>query len=949
MPSRPRPFCFRGSPGMSRVATGLVGLLTLAGAFTAAGLGTASSAEAAAEPTFSQITLAKGADEVGEPMTLAVLPDRTVLHTSRDGVVRLTDAAGNTRIAGTVPVYYSDEEGMQGIAIDPGFATNRFVYLYYAPPLSTPDYPAPGTGNESSWAPFQGVNRLSRFVLKTDGTLDLTSEVAVLDVAADRGICCHVGGDIDFDAAGNLYLSTGDDTEPFNSDGYTPIDERPNRNPAQDAQRSSANTNDLRGKVLRIKVEADGSYTIPTGNLFPPGTADTRPEIYAMGFRNPVRMSVDKQTGIVYLGDYGPDASAASDERGPGGQVEFNRITGPGNFGWPYCIGDNEAYNDYTFPDGPSGPKFNCSNPVNDSLRNTGLTTLPPAQPAWIWYDGGSIPEFGNGGESPMGGPVYRYDAANPSDVKFPESYDGDYFAGELGRSWIKTIEVTANGGRGTITDFPWEGTQVMDMAFGPDGALYVLDYGTSYGGDENSALYRIDYVTGNRAPTAVASATPTSGTLPLTVQFTGDSSSDPDGDTLTYAWDFDGDNDTDSTQANPSHTYTTAGTYAATLTVTDPGGKSGTDDITVNPGNTAPIVTITAPADGSVFSFGDAVPFAVTVTDPEDGAVNCNNVTFTYVLGHDQHGHPVSSRTGCSGTIQTSADGEHDADANLFGIWRATYTDTGGLSTTVQTRTQPATRQAEHHTGSSGITVFTKSAAHGSKAVGDINNGDWISFSPYNLVGVTGFSARVSSGGSGGTLEFRSGSPTGTLVGSAAVTYTGSWESFVDVTGSITDPGGTHDLYLVFKGGNGALFDVDDFTLTTSAVTNLTPSSTATASSTENSTNVAANAIDGNTSTRWASQASDPQQITVDLGEAHTLTRIKLVWEAAFGKDYTIETSTYGTTWATAHTTTGGDGGIDDITLTDPAENTRYVRVAGTARGTVYGYSLWEMEAYGI
>ncbi|MFC7649201.1 PQQ-dependent sugar dehydrogenase [Streptosporangium lutulentum] len=250
------------------------------------------------DPTkFQQVTLAKGVAEVGEPMSMAVLPDRSVLHTARDGTVRITDAAGNTKVSGKLSVYFNDEEGMQGVGVDPGFASNRFVYLYYAPPLSTPPNNAPLDGTAADFARFDGVNRLSRFRLNTDGTLDLASEKAVLDVKTSRGFCCHVGGDIDFDAAGNLYLTTGDDSEPGFNDGYAPLDDRATRNPALDAQRGAANTNDLRGKVLRIKVNADGSYSIPASNMFPPGTANTRPEIYAMGFRNPFRMSVDKATG----------------------------------------------------------------------------------------------------------------------------------------------------------------------------------------------------------------------------------------------------------------------------------------------------------------------------------------------------------------------------------------------------------------------------------------------------------------------------------------------------------------------------------------------------------------------------------------------------------------------------------------------------------------------------
>ena len=175
-----------------------------------------------------------------------------------------TDANGTTSVSGRLAVYTHDEEGLQGVGVDPGFATNRHIYLFYAPPLNTPGGDAPATGSDfSAW---KGVNRLARFTLNADYTLNLGSQVTVLEVATDRGMCCHVGGDIDFDAAGNLYLSTGDDSNPFDSGGYTPIDERTNRNPTYDAQRSAGNTNDLRGKVLRIKVK-DGDIAPAEANI----------------------------------------------------------------------------------------------------------------------------------------------------------------------------------------------------------------------------------------------------------------------------------------------------------------------------------------------------------------------------------------------------------------------------------------------------------------------------------------------------------------------------------------------------------------------------------------------------------------------------------------------------------------------------------------------------------
>ncbi|GAA3139350.1 PQQ-dependent sugar dehydrogenase [Streptomyces rectiviolaceus] len=782
----------------------------------------AASGKAAAAEDFQQVTLAKGETETGEPMTLTVLPDRSVLHTSRDGTLRLTDAAGNTKIAGKIPVYSHDEEGLQGVGLDPKFSENRAIYLYYAPPLDTPAGDAPETGTAEDFKKFDGVNRLSRFVLKADGTLDNASEKKVLDVPASRGICCHVGGDIDFDKDGNLYLSTGDDSNPFASDGFTPIDERADRNPAFDARRSAGNSNDLRGKILRIKVGDDGSYTVPDGNLFAPGTEKTRPEIYAMGFRNPFRMSVDKPTGTVYVGDYGPDAGAADPKRGPAGQVEFARVTKPGNFGWPYCTGKNDAYIDYDFATQASGAAFDCAAPKNDSVHNTGLTDLPAAQEAWIPYDGGSVPEFGSGSESPMGGPVYRYDAANTSPVKFPEAYDGDFFAGEFGRRWIKRIEQGADGTVSKINPFPWTGTQIMDMEFGPDGALYVLDYGTAwFGGDENSGLFRIENATDGHSPVVEASASVTSGQAPLKTSFTA-KATDADGGTLTYAWDF-GDGGK-STQQNPSYTYKKNGVYTATVTVKDSTGRTGSASAHITVGNTAPKVTLELPGDGQMFTFGDKVPFKVKVTDREDGPIDCTKVKVTHILGHDSHGHPVTSANGCEGTIQTSADGEHDPNANIFGVFDAEYTDKGAngqpaLTTHDQNVVQPKHRQGEHYNDSKGVSVANHTPAHGGKTVGDINNGDWISFKPYILGNATKLTARVASAGAGGTLEVRSGSATGRLLGKAKVTPTGGWETYADVSTTISKaPTKTTTLFLVFKGtGTGALYDVDDFTFTTS------------------------------------------------------------------------------------------------------------------------------------
>ena len=172
---------------------------------------------------------------------------------------------------------------MQGVAIDPNFATNKWVYIYYSPPLNTPPTTRrrrrstratrPRTGTAADFAPFKGVMRLSRFKLERQLARRWPASRRSSRSAPTGASAATSAARSTSTAQGNLYLSTGDDTNPFASDGYAPIDERADRNPAFDAQRTAGNTNDLRGKLLRIKVGANGSYTIPKGNLFKPGTA----------------------------------------------------------------------------------------------------------------------------------------------------------------------------------------------------------------------------------------------------------------------------------------------------------------------------------------------------------------------------------------------------------------------------------------------------------------------------------------------------------------------------------------------------------------------------------------------------------------------------------------------------------------------------------------------------
>jgi glucose/arabinose dehydrogenase len=638
---------------------------------------------------FQKVTLN---DRPGEPMDLAVLPDLRVLHTARTGEVRIHDPeTGLNTLAATLDVYQHDEEGLQSVAIDPDFRHNKWVYLYYSPPLDTPvDDPAtigvnegdaPFVGTRADWERFEGVIRLSRFKLRGN-TLDLDTEQQIIDVPVDRGICCHVGGEIHFDADGNLYLSTGDDSNPFFSDGYTPIDERADHNPAFDAQRTAANTNDLRGKLLRIKPKLNGGYRIPPGNLFRPGARNTRPEIYAMGLRNPFRFAVNQENGDIYLADYSPDAQMANPDRGPAGHGKWMVISRPGNYGWPYCATAELPYVDYDFATGESGEEFSCTRPVNESPRNTGLTRLPQVVQPDVWYTYGPsalFPELETGGIGPMGGPAYEFDARDPSMFKWPRYYDGVPLFFEWTRDYIKEFRLDRAGLLSEIkpvvdsiaTDNP------MAMEFGPDGALYILEYGDGFFAEnEEAQLARIDFVRGNYTPIPkVTASEPTVGLAPLTVSFSSAGTTDPDGDRLRYEWDFDADGQVDSTRRNPTFTYNENGVFDATLKVTDRTGRSAAASVVIIVGNTAPVVELTTdPAPGEPFAFGDTVSYEVTITD--DTPVDCATVTVAYVLGHDQHGHPLSSTAGCSGTIPTFVDPGHEGADNLRAVFVASYTD---------------------------------------------------------------------------------------------------------------------------------------------------------------------------------------------------------------------------------------------------------------------------------
>ena len=842
----------------------------LAGIETAAGV-TPADCGATVWSNFEKVALDQN---TSDPFELDVAPDGRVFYVERGGDVKIyRPDTQSTVVAGHINVFTGQENGLLGVALDPAFAANGWIYLFYA---ATGTLPCPAADPDATTC---GPQRLSRFTM-SGNTLDAASERLLLEFPIQRDECCHSSGSLDFDAQGNLYLSTGDNTNPFASSGYAPIDERDGRS-SWDAQRSSANTNDLRGKVLRIHPEPDGTYTVPGNNLFAPGTIGTRPEIFAMGFRNPFRMTVDPETGWVYVADYGPDATAPDPNRGPAGYVEWNQIRGAGNYGWPYCHGNQFAYNDYDFAAGTSGPLFNCAAPVNASPNNTGLTQLPPAQAPNVWYSYGAsaeFPELGTGCGCPMAGPVYHFDPDLQSERKFPAYFDDTPFFFEWGRNFIKEFKQDENGALLSIHPFLPTETYLrpMDMTFGPDGAMYLLEWGAGFGGaDPDSGLYRIDYVKGTRRPIAVATATPDSGGVPLTVQFSSAGTRDPDaGDQLTFAWDFESDGTVDSTAPDTSHTYTTAGNYVAQLTVTDTSGKTGVANVEISAGNTRPTVTVNAPPDGGFFDFGDQVAWSMSVQDPEDGTPACTRAQMEFILGHDAHGHPITQQAGCQGTIQTATDDGHGASANLFGVLEATYTDAGApgvapLTGRTQVVLQPKRKQAEHFTINQGVQLETTSDEGGGQNIGFLDNGDYISFAPMNLLNIDALVYRVASGGAGGRIEVHVDSPNGPIVSTATIQPTGGWQRWTSVEAPVTDPGGTHELFFVFENDSvqSGLFNVNWFQFVGKGVSvNATPRVDATATPVQGEVPL---------SVDFAATAADPENDPVtfawDFGDGTT------------------------------------------------------------------------------
>ncbi len=549
-------------------------------------------------------------DNIYEPMEMEVLPNGEVLFLERRGKMKLWTKGGTRLIRDfNVCIEGNYEDGLHGLALDPGYGKeNNYIYLYYSP------------------APCDSLDQLlSRFVFEK-GVLDTASEKVLLRVTVQRDKCCHSGGSVEFDRQGLLYLSTGDNTSSKESDGYSPIDERPGRGPF-DAQKSSANTNDLRGKILRIRPTPEGGYTIPAGNLFPDGVGG-RPEIYTMGCRNPFRIAIDPWTNYLYWGDVGPDVGRPG-RYGPESFDEWNQARTAGNYGWPYFVGANFAFNARDFATDEVGPPFNPDQPVNESPNNTGARQLPPARPAFIWYPYGPSKEFpvlGQGSRSAMAGPFFDQDNLVPiTNSALPEYYHGKWFIYEWARSWIKVVTLdSARQEIVQIEDFlpEFKFSKPIDFKFGPEGALYLLEYGNDYFlNNPDARLIRISYSARNRPPVAKLEVKDVAGGLPFRPELSATGSTDPDpGDSLSYRWYLDG--ELLETQPRFTPLISKSGQHLVRLEVTDRAGSTAEQSTTLTAGNARPVLDLRLAGNQSFLLPGRTrLQYATTLEDPEDRA----------------------------------------------------------------------------------------------------------------------------------------------------------------------------------------------------------------------------------------------------------------------------------------------------------------------------------------
>jgi glucose/arabinose dehydrogenase/PKD repeat protein len=568
---------------------------------------------------------------LGSPTAIAFTPDGRMLATTQPGEVRVYQ---NTTLLGTAinlttTTCSNSERGLLGVAVDPLFTSNGFVYLYQTFKNGTT------CPTSSATSP---VNRVARYVMS--GNTMTFDRVLITNIPSYAGN--HNAGDLHFGKDGFLYVSVGDGgCDYLGNSGCAG---------ANDAARDR---NTLLGKILRIT--RDGG--IPAGNPFTGagtvrcnggnGAAGTIcQETFAWGLRNPFRFAFDPNAAgtVFHINDVGQNAWEEIDVGASGADYGWNIREG-------FCA---------------TGSTTNCgANPYTNPIFAYGRS---------------------DGCASITGG------AFVPSAL-WPAPYSGAYLFSDYVCGKIFRLAPNGSGGWNRV-DFATGlgGSSAVHLRFGPWNGTQALYYTTYANGGE---IRRIMHTPQNNPPTAVLTANPTSGPVGTTVNFNGSGSSDPDGDALTYVWNF-GDSSpvVETSTPTTSHPYNTQGSFTASLTVRDARGASSSPDTEViNIGNSPPSATIVSPAAGSTFYVGQTITLDGAATDPDEGALPSNRMSWTVLRHHSTHTHPwFGPATGDNLTFQAPAPEDLAATTNSYIEVILTATDSLGASTTVSRNVMPQT-----------------------------------------------------------------------------------------------------------------------------------------------------------------------------------------------------------------------------------------------------------------
>jgi glucose/arabinose dehydrogenase/PKD repeat protein len=563
---------------------------------------------------------------VAGPTALAFLPDGRLLITTQSGTLRIyaDGALLPTAAVDLAPVLCTDSErGLLGVAVDPAFATNGFVYLFYT------FRKFGGCERNTAKAP---VNRVSRFTLGGANTISLSSELVLLDnMPSPNGN--HNGGDLHFGRDGLLYVSVGDGGCDYAGDSGCAG--------ANDAARDLHVT---LGKVLRITASGD----IPAANPFTGAgsvrcnvTGRAEPgqkcrETFAWGLRNPFRLAFDPNaTGSrFFINDVGQNA-----------WEEINEGRAGADYGWNVREG-------------------HCA---NGSTTTCGAPPAGMTSPLFDYTHAGGCTSITGGAFVPRG--------------VWPAEFDGAYLFSDYTCGRIFHLQHNTDGSytRSTFASGLGAGSAIT-LIFGPWEATQALYYTTYAGGGQ---VRRIA-ASHNRAPVAALTASPRSGPLPLSVRLDASASSDPDGDSLSFEWDF-GDDTVASESAAQSHTYNSTGRFMATVTVRDGRGARDTATVTIDAGNSPPVPAIGSPSSTHRFSVGETITLRGSASDAEDGALAAARLSWTVVLHHNTHTHPYFPATsGNNLTFRAPAPEDLAATTTSYLRIALTATDSHGASTTV-------------------------------------------------------------------------------------------------------------------------------------------------------------------------------------------------------------------------------------------------------------------------